>query len=83
MNNEVKRIETGTIIRTVLLALALLNQSLVLAGYSPIPFEDAQVEVFLTGAFTAVTAIWTWWKNNDITRKARKADELAKRNGLA
>lgn len=83
MNNEVKRIDNGTIIRTVLLALALLNQSLVLAGYSPLPFEDAQVEVFLTGAFTVVTALWTWWKNNDITRKARKADELAKRNGLA
>lgn len=69
--NEVKRIDKGTIIRTVLLALALLNQSLVLAGYSPLPFEDAQVEVFLTGAFTAVTALWAWFKNNDITRKAR------------
>lgn len=69
--NEVKRIDKGTIIRTVLLALALLNQSLVLAGYSPLPFEDAQVEVFLTGAFTVATALWAWFKNNDITRKAR------------
>lgn len=81
--NEVKRIDTATIIRTVLLALALINQSLVLAGYSPLPFEDADVEVFLTGAFTAVMAVWSWWKNNSVTRKARKADELAKRNGLA
>lgn len=76
------KINTVTIIRTVLLALALINQSLVLAGYSPLPFEDADVEVFLTGAFTAVMAVWSWWKNNAITRDARKADALARRNGL-
>ena len=79
---EPKRIDKVTIIRTVLLALALINQSLVLAGYSPLPFEDAQVEAFLSGLFTAVMAVWSWWKNNAITRDARKADELARRNGL-
>lgn len=70
--NETRKIDRGTIIRTILLALALLNQSLVLAGYSPLPFADAQVELFLTGAFTVVTALWSWFKNNDVTRKARK-----------
>lgn len=80
--NETKRIDTATIIRTVLLALALINQSLVFAGYSPLPFEDADVEVFMTGAFTVVAAVVSWWSNNSITRKARKADELARRNGL-
>jgi SPP1 family holin len=70
--NEVKRIDTIAIIRMVLLAVALINQSLVLAGYSPLPFEDAQIEAFLSGAFTAVMAVWSWWKNNDITREARR-----------
>lgn len=80
--NEVKKVDVGTVIRTVLLALALINQSLVLAGYSPLPFEDAEVENLITLVFTVVTSVWTWWKNNSFTRKARKADELARRNGL-
>lgn len=70
--DEVKKIDIGTIIRTVLLALALLNQSLVLAGYSPLPIEDAQVENLITIVFTVATSAWSWWKNNDITRKARR-----------
>jgi len=80
--NEVKRIDVATIVRTVLLALALLNQTLVLSGISPLPFEDAQVENLITIVFTLSTSAWAWWKNNDITRKARKAGELARRNGL-
>ena len=76
------KVDVGTIVRTVLLALALLNQSLVLMGFSPLPFEDAEIENLITLAFTVVTSVWAWWKNNSITREARKADELARRNGL-
>ena len=32
-----KKIELGTIIRTVVLALALINQVLTMSGHSPIP----------------------------------------------
>lgn len=70
--NEVKRIENGTIIRTLLLVLALLNQTLVLSGYSALPIEDAQLENLLTIVFTLVTSLAAWWKNNDITRNARQ-----------
>lgn len=80
--NEVKKVDVGTIIRTVLLALALINQALVLTGFSPLPFEDAEVENLITLVFTVVTSVWAWWKNNSVTRKARKVDELARRNGL-
>ena len=76
------KVDVGTIVRTVLLALALLNQSLVLMGFSPLPFEDAEIENLITLAFTVVTSVWAWWKNNSITCEARKADELARRNGL-
>ena len=71
MNNEVKRIDNGTLIRTIILAVALVNQTLVLAGYSPLPFENAELEAGLTALFTAGASLWTWWKNNDISRKAR------------
>lgn len=72
----------GMIVRTVILFLAWLNQFLVVNGYSPFPFDDAQVEMGVSLIITFAASVWTWWKNNALTRDARKAEELAKRNGL-
>lgn len=69
----------ATIIRTIVLAVALLNQTLVLAGYSPLPFDDAQVEAAVTALFTVGAALWAWWKNNSFTEEARTADGLLHR----
>lgn len=74
--------DTGSIIRSIILGVALFNQLLVSAGYSPLPFEDSQIEVMVSTVFTVVAAIVAWWKNNNLTRKARQADELAKQRGL-
>ncbi|KAA0956621.1 phage holin [Planococcus sp. ANT_H30] len=74
--------DNGSIIRTVILGIALLNQLLVGAGYSPLPFEDAQIELMLSTTFTVVAAIVAWWKNNNLTRKAKMADKLAREKGL-
>lgn len=63
------------IVRTAVLVVALLNQSLVLAGYSPLPFDDAQVENGVTMLLTVGASLWNWWKNNSFTKNAQKADE--------
>lgn len=68
------------IIRTIVLFVALLNQSLVLAGFSPLPFTDEQIKNGLTIVFTIVASLWTWWKDNDITRKARERKQFLKDN---
>lgn len=67
--------DKAVLIRTLVLAFALVNQSLVLAGYSTLPWAEDDLEAFLTGAFTAGAAAWAWYKNNSVTREARKADE--------
>lgn len=64
----------GTIIRTVVLFVALVNQILVMGGKSPLPFEDAEVEMFVSTALTAVASLIAWWKNNSITKEAQEAD---------
>lgn len=74
--------DKGMIIRTIILALAWLNQFLVMNGHSPLPFDNAQTEMGVTSFVTFCASIWNWWKNNDVTRKARLASELAKREGL-
>lgn len=69
-------IKKDTIIRTVCLVLALLNQALTLAGKSPLPIEDAQVTEILSMIFTMAASIWAWWKNNSFTKAAIAADEV-------
>lgn len=60
-----------TMVRTLALLFALVNQALVLFGMSPLPFEQQEVEAFTATLFTVVTALWAWWKDNDITKAAR------------
>ena len=68
-------ISNGTIIRTVLLILALINQFLTIMNISPLPIEDEQITELLSLAFTIGTSLWAWWKNNSFTQEAIKADE--------
>lgn len=78
MVNEKK----AMIIRTIVLAVALLNQTLVLAGFSPLPWSNEEVESGITAVFTVAASAWAWWKNNSITEEAQEADEyLAKLKG--
>lgn len=69
------RYDVHTIIRTVILVLALLNQGLALFNLSPLQISDEQVGDFITLAFTISSAIWTWWKNNNITQEALEAQD--------
>ena len=64
----------GTLIRTVLLVLALVNQVLAAFGVSPLPLEDETVTTLISLGFTTVTALVAWWKNNSFTKKAQAAD---------
>jgi SPP1 family holin len=30
---------------------------------------------YISFIFTAISAVWSWWKNNSFTKNAQKADE--------
>ena len=70
------KIKVSTIVRTVVLCLALVNQCLTMADLSPLPIEDAQVENLLTNVFTIAASLWAWWKNNSFTPAAIEADKV-------
>ena len=77
------KITSGTIVRTIVLALALINQLLSASGHAVIPIEDADVETLVSTGFTVVMALITWWKNNSFTKAALIGDyhmRLAKEN---
>ena len=69
------KVEAGTIVRTICLVLALINQVLVMSGHSILPIEDATVEAIVTNVATIVTAVAAWWKNNSFTQKAIATDK--------
>lgn len=72
------KIEASTIARTAVLALALTNQVLSVAGLSPLPIDSATLEPWVTTGLTTAAALWAWWKNNSFTPEAIRADELLK-----
>lgn len=71
-------IEKGTIVRTVVLGVALVNQVLIIAGKNPLPFTNEEVAEGVSMVLTAGAAIWAWWKNNSFTQPAIKADIVLK-----
>jgi SPP1 family holin len=70
-----KKIEAGTIARTVVLIFALINQVLTMAGWNPLPFSEDEVYQVVTGILTVGAALTAWWKNNSFTQAAIVADE--------
>ena len=72
------KIQASTIARTAVLALALANQILSVAGLSPLPIDSATLEPWVTTGLTTAAAVWAWWKNNSFTPEAIRADELMK-----
>ena len=69
-------VSAGTIARTIILALALVNQILSASGHAVIPIEDAQIETLVSTVFTVVAALVSWWKNSSFTKAAILADEV-------
>lgn len=68
-----------TIIRTIVLFVALVNQVLTMLGLNPLPFSNEDIYSGLTAIFTVAATIWAWWKNNSFTQNAIEADELLKK----
>lgn len=62
------------ITRLVVLVVILINQVLVTIGFDALPFTEDQIYEAISSVATVVVALWTWWKNNSITKEAKKAD---------
>lgn len=77
------KVSKETIIRTIILAIALLNQILAVCGREAFPITENTVYQFsdiayqfVSLAFTICASIIAWWKNNSFTQEAIEADKL-------
>ena len=75
MQNE-NKITKETIIRTIVLVVALVNQILTMTGHSMLPFTDAFISEFVSTIITVIAALVAWWKNNSFTKPAIEADQV-------
>ena len=70
-----KNISAGTVARTIILLLALINQCLSMAGIPLLPIADSDVETIVTTSWTVIASLVSWWKNNSFTQAALAGDE--------
>ena len=71
-------VKKETIIRTVILIVALINQGLTVAGVNLLPINDEQITEFISLGLTIGASLWAWWKNNSFTKDAIEADAYLK-----
>ncbi|QTM99222.1 phage holin [Sediminibacillus dalangtanensis] len=75
--------DKGTWVRTVVLALALVNQVLVMFSKSPLPIDNEMAEQITASIFTVVTSVYAWFKNNYVTKKGKQQRDILRQNGLS
>ena len=72
------KISKGTIVRTVMLVIVVLNMILSHCGLDVINVSENEVLSVLEMIIEIATIIVTFWKNNSFTQNAIKADEFLK-----
>ena len=65
-----------TIIRTIVLGIALLNQIFAMFGVSQLDIDDDVIYQVVTAIATIGSAVWAWWKNNSFTTAEQEADKV-------
>ena len=68
-------VKASTIIRTIVLAVVLVNNILTMNGLNPLPFSEDELYEIVSEIATIAASIWAWWENNSFTKAAIKADE--------
>ena len=68
------KITSGTIARTIVLALALFNQIMAVIGHAPLSITEDQTYQIVSLLCTIGASGVAWWKNNSLTEEAQAAD---------
>lgn len=64
----------GTITRTAVLVVSIVNLVLNATGHSTLPFTSAEVSGAIADIFMIVASLVAWWKNQSFTEEAVLSD---------
>ncbi|ABX41427.1 phage holin [Lachnoclostridium phytofermentans] len=73
------KLTKGTIIRTIMLILVIVNLILKRTGRPVLDIQEGTVASFVETVIELGTIIIAWWENNSFTQNARKADDYLKK----
>lgn len=73
------QVKTDTIVRTIVLIIALANQILAILGKEAFPVTDDQIYQIVSLIVTIGASVWAWWKNNSFTKAAIEGDKVKDR----
>ena len=68
------KIDSGTLVRTILLILAWVNQILAMNHISPIPVDEMTISTVITGIISLIA----WWKNNNFLTQLKGQEKYMK-----
>ncbi|GAF63635.1 hypothetical protein BTS2_0526 [Bacillus sp. TS-2] len=74
--------DRGTLVRTIVLVVALINQFLASFGLNPVPGDEAIWYEVISTIITAIVAAVAWFKNNYVTAKGKKQKVVLQKNNL-
>lgn len=74
--------KSAGIVRLVVLVILLANQAVVSFGYNPLPFSEEQIYEGVSTVALAASALWSWWKHNNISKEAQEAQEVLERKKI-
>ena len=71
-------VSKGTIVRTILMLIAIVNMGLKYLGYDVITADETGITDMVEYLIDVAIVFVGFWKNNSYTDKAIKADEFLK-----
>ena len=75
-NNMKTNGKAKAIIRLIVMIVLAVNAALTVAGKNPIPFDETTFTEVATQVAAGLSAVWAWWKNNNMTEAACTAQGL-------
>ena len=70
------KITKGTIIRTILTLLVIVNFILERCGIDIIPADESTITMLVESVIEIAVIVVGFWKNNSFSKKAIKADQF-------
>lgn len=64
------------VIRLLVMVVLAVNAALTVAGKNPIPFDETTFTEVAAQVAAGLSAVWAWWKNNNMTEAACVAQGL-------